>query len=150
MAFDMNQCVVGSKLVSVHGTILTYLGKNGPLAYPHRVRYPDGSEGTRTDDGYVFKTRRLPTDEDITGFAQGDDASPRDLGFRWEEGANYLFKAFNATGIGSAEYDSEGSLHLHTRGWSECEDIIEEASHSMWWTRWWYCTIRGGHYIFKK
>jgi hypothetical protein len=31
----------------------------------HEVRYPNGSRGTRTHDGFAFRKRRLPEDHDI-------------------------------------------------------------------------------------
>lgn len=68
--FDMNQCKVGDKLISCHGMIFTYEGideKN--YDYKHIVRYPDGSIGTRLDDGSVFRYKKLPEDHNIVGFA---------------------------------------------------------------------------------
>jgi hypothetical protein len=78
MSFDMNRCKKGDKLVSVHGTILEYVGKTGPREYPHRVKYPDNQgEGTRADDGHVFRFNRLPEDEDIAGFAPKETGRKR-------------------------------------------------------------------------
>lgn len=70
--FDMNQCKPKDKLLSKHGMILEYVGldeSNAP--YRHRVKYPDGGEGSRIDDGHVFanKQMRLLEDHDIIGFA---------------------------------------------------------------------------------
>jgi hypothetical protein len=31
----------------------------------HEVKYPDGSRGTRTHDGFTFRNDRRPEDEDI-------------------------------------------------------------------------------------
>jgi len=31
----------------------------------HEVKYPNGSHGTRTHDGFVYRTNRLETDHDI-------------------------------------------------------------------------------------
>lgn len=74
--FDMNQCKPGDKLLSCHGEVFTYLGKDGPAEYPHRVRYPGSpAEGTRTDDGQVFAKNKQPEDHDIIGFAPGFDRS---------------------------------------------------------------------------
>jgi hypothetical protein len=65
---DLRKCKPGDKLKSSHGLILTYVG---PLPagsyYDHDVRYPDGSAGTRMNDGFVFRneSKRLPADHDI-------------------------------------------------------------------------------------
>ena len=73
--FDMNQCKPGDKLISVHGMILEYVGHDGSCHYPHIVKYPNGSTGSRCDDGFVFYNKRLPEDENIIGFAP-KDATP--------------------------------------------------------------------------
>ncbi len=64
---DLRTCKPGDKLRSCHGMILEYVGLYGPtnLPYRHRIKYPDGSLGSRTDDGYVFSVNRLPEDHDI-------------------------------------------------------------------------------------
>ena len=67
--FDMNQCKLGDKLLSKHGMTLTYMFIDESQApYRHRVKYPNGSEGTRLDNGMVG-IRPLPEDHDIVGFA---------------------------------------------------------------------------------
>ena len=79
--FDMKQCKPGDKLISCHGLILTYVGLNENDTsgnYPHRIQYPNdeiygsNSFGSRTDDGFVFKYKRMPEDHDIVGFAPKD------------------------------------------------------------------------------
>jgi len=62
---NLNNAKSGQKLLSKHGMVLTYLGKNNDLIYPHLVEYPDGGTGSRTDDGFVYKNARLPGDHDI-------------------------------------------------------------------------------------
>ena len=62
---DLLKCHHGDILISKHGVILTYEEYLPRLTYPHQVRYPDNSQGSRTDDGHVFKFKRLPSDEDI-------------------------------------------------------------------------------------
>jgi hypothetical protein len=63
---DLRNCKPGDKLLTVHGTILEYVG---PLPeehfYDHEVKYPDGSAGTRTHNGQVFRNKRMFEDEDI-------------------------------------------------------------------------------------
>lgn len=67
--FDMNQCKPGDKLVSCHGMIFKYIGIDESLTpYRHVVQYPNGSAGSRIDDGSVFVHKKLPTDHDIIGF----------------------------------------------------------------------------------
>ena len=71
--FDMNQCKEGDKLVSVHGMIFVYARKNGDgCIYPHQVIYPDGTYGSRMNDGFVFASpeKRMECDHDIVGFAK--------------------------------------------------------------------------------
>lgn len=70
MSFDMNLCVKGDKLISCHGDIFIYDGLNDcPCGiYNHRVIYPNGTTGTRDDDGQVFQKNKLPEDHDIVGF----------------------------------------------------------------------------------
>lgn len=70
--FDMRQCRPGDRLLTAHGEIVTYTGPSGRILrdeYPHLIRYPDGSEGSRTDDGHVYANKRESEDEDIVGFA---------------------------------------------------------------------------------
>jgi len=65
---DLNTCRKGDKLVSVHGLVLTYIKKLSKESYyDHLVQYPNGSEGSRMNDGFVYKNldRRLETDHDI-------------------------------------------------------------------------------------
>lgn len=61
---DLTKCKPGDKLRSKHGLVLTYVGRNTG-DYPHTVQYPDGSGGTRTDDGFTYRTKRMETDHDI-------------------------------------------------------------------------------------
>lgn len=63
---DLNTCVAGQKLKSKHGLILTYVGKLPAGNYfDHEVKYPDDSQGTRTNDGFVFRKNRMDADHDI-------------------------------------------------------------------------------------
>ena len=62
---DLNTAVKGQELISCHGEVLTYIGKECYEAFLHRVEYADGSLGSRTDDGFVADNFRLATDHDI-------------------------------------------------------------------------------------
>ena len=64
---DLNKCKPGQKLLSKHGMILTYVCKLKDNYYDHQVQYPNGSYGTRTNDGFTYKSlsSRLPSDHDI-------------------------------------------------------------------------------------
>lgn len=64
-AINLNNCKPGQKLKSKHGMILTYVKKDDDLNFPHWVQYPNGSMGSRTDDGQVFMKNKLPEDHDI-------------------------------------------------------------------------------------
>jgi hypothetical protein len=67
MAVDLSTCVKGQKLLSSHGEILVYV-KSLPAEdfYDHLVEYRCGSQGTRTNDGYVYRNIRKPKyDHDI-------------------------------------------------------------------------------------
>jgi hypothetical protein len=62
---DMTTCQPGDRLRTRHGEIVTYVGRRDG-AYPHEIRYANGSSGTRTDDGHVYAIARLPEyDHDI-------------------------------------------------------------------------------------
>lgn len=67
MKINLNECVLGQKLKTSHGKIVTYNGKLYNSNWPHSVRYPNGSEGTRTDDGFVYANPsiRMACDENI-------------------------------------------------------------------------------------
>ena len=63
---DLRNCKKGDKLVSKHGLILTYVKPLSESDYmDHEVKYPNGSYGSRTHDGFVFRINRLPKDHDI-------------------------------------------------------------------------------------
>jgi hypothetical protein len=62
---DLTTCVPGQKLKSRHGLILTYVKFVPSAPYPHEIKYPNGSRGTRNNDGTVFLHKRLPEDEDV-------------------------------------------------------------------------------------
>lgn len=68
MSVDLRNCKRGDKLISNHGEVLTYIGKAPEGSYyDHEVAYdkPGLGNGTRTNEGYVFKHNRLPQDHDI-------------------------------------------------------------------------------------
>lgn len=63
---DLRKCKPGDKLKSRHGVILTYIGPCPKDDYmDHEVRYPNGSRGTRTHAGFVFRRSRRPEDQNI-------------------------------------------------------------------------------------
>ena len=63
---DLRTCEKGDMLVSQHGLVLRYVEElTGSNYLDHSVMYPDGSPGTRTHDGYVFRKKRAPEDHDI-------------------------------------------------------------------------------------
>lgn len=68
MIVDLNKCKPGDRLLTKHGTILLYVDKlPKENYYDHLIQYPNGSFGTRINDGHVFKnpSKRLDIDEDI-------------------------------------------------------------------------------------
>jgi hypothetical protein len=65
---DMTTCKPGQKLLLRNGEVAEYVGPNKDgctRAYPHLIKYSNGSLGTRTDDGYVFAKKQLPVDPDV-------------------------------------------------------------------------------------
>jgi hypothetical protein len=63
---DLRTAEPGDILVSRNGIFLTYVKPLPENEYmDHEVRYPNGGWGTRTHDGYVFRKKRLESDEDI-------------------------------------------------------------------------------------
>ena len=70
---DLRNCKKGQKLLSRFGKILTYIEPLPPGNYfDHIIQYPDGSLGTRTHDGHVFKINRAVTDEDVVQILPDD------------------------------------------------------------------------------
>lgn len=79
MIIDLRKCKAGDKLrIRLEGEIGAEMKKKGitdivtyvdrsivNLIFPHTIRYSDGSEGTRTDEGYVYSKKRRPDDMDI-------------------------------------------------------------------------------------
>jgi hypothetical protein len=65
MRVDLNKCKVGDKLLSCHGMVLVYNGRNRSEPFPHEVVYPNGEKGSRTDDGQAFIDSKQPEDHDI-------------------------------------------------------------------------------------
>ena len=68
MTVDLREAKKGDRLLTKHGTILTYvepLPKNNN--YDHLVEYPHGALGTRIHDGHTFcnPDKRLEGDEDV-------------------------------------------------------------------------------------
>lgn len=92
---DLNKCKPGDKLLSKHGIILTYVEKLPSRSYyDHSVKYPDGSLGTRTNNGYVYKipSKRLDSDHDIIEILPEDYGSPKDfLGNPLKAGDNIVY-----------------------------------------------------------
>ena len=73
---DLRICKPGQKLRSKHGWILIYRKRNTEGYYQHTVEYPDGTMGTRTDSGHVYKRRRLEEDHDVVAILnefEGDE-----------------------------------------------------------------------------
>jgi hypothetical protein len=66
---DLRKCEVGDILIGRSGAKLKYLGYTEGNPYPHNVKYltPGLGNGSRTDEGFVFRFKRKDTDEDIVG-----------------------------------------------------------------------------------
>ena len=66
---DLSKCVLGQKLRSTQGEILTYVRALNPAKdyYDHEVKYPDGTLGTRINDGHEYRKfdKRRPDDHNI-------------------------------------------------------------------------------------
>jgi len=73
---DLRICEKGDILITVHGLMLKYVG---PLPeenyFDHEVEYPEENVGygTRTHEGYVFRKKRLPEDQDIAKIIKKKD-----------------------------------------------------------------------------
>lgn len=61
----LDKCKKDDYLISKHGEILKYVKKLEDQYMDHEVIYYNKSPGSRTNDGFVFKKRRLNTDHDI-------------------------------------------------------------------------------------
>lgn len=63
---DLSKAKKGDKLISCHGDIFTFEGKDDRFEpFPYEVSYPNGAGGSRTIDGFVFRHKRLASDHDI-------------------------------------------------------------------------------------
>jgi hypothetical protein len=73
---DLSTAIQGQKLKSKHGMILTYSRPLENNYYDHEVVYPDGSLGTRTNDGYVYRNEksRMVEDHDIVEILPTDSS----------------------------------------------------------------------------
>lgn len=89
---------------------------------------------------------------DANGYPEDDELEEvRSLGLDFRAGCDRMAELFEATGYSRGYgYLADGSFELHTGGWSGCEDLIDAASDSIWWLRYWHSTTRGGHYLFKE
>jgi hypothetical protein len=64
---DLRNAKPGDILLSKHGQFLIYVTPLTNDFYDHEVQYLNGSRGSRTHSGHVYKnrSRRLPGDHDI-------------------------------------------------------------------------------------
>ena len=63
---DLRNCEPGDMLVTRSGKVVTYVRSLPETDYmDHEIQYPNGAYGSRTHDGYVYRKKRLDTDEDI-------------------------------------------------------------------------------------
>jgi len=58
-----------------------------------------------------------------------------------------LFKELYDTYYGSI-YEDENLISIHTGGWSDNEELIEEFKLTSWWFRFHEISRKGGHYYF--
>lgn len=59
-----------------------------------------------------------------------------------------LFKQLYNTHYGSI-YEEDNLVSIHTGGWSDNEELIEEFRHTAWWFINHKITASGGHYYFN-
>ena len=59
-----------------------------------------------------------------------------------------LFKELYNTFYGSID-EEDNLISIHTGGWSENEELIEEFQKTFWWFRFHKITATGGHYYFN-
>jgi hypothetical protein len=46
---------------------------------------------------------------------------------------------------------SGNTAETHTGGWSGHEEMLGALRENhLWWTKYWYSSVRGGHYVFRK
>lgn len=72
---NLNTCKTGDKLLTRNGTIVTYCYRCYDKIFPHVIKYPTGSPGTRTTDGRIYVNRNLASDWDIVEILK-EDYSP--------------------------------------------------------------------------
>ena len=59
-----------------------------------------------------------------------------------------LFKSLYDTNYGTID-EIDNLVAIHTGGWSENEELIEEFKETAWWFKFHVITARGGHYYFN-
>ena len=67
--------------------------------------------------------------------------------FKLANEAFLLFKSLFDANYGTINED-ENLISIHTGGWSENEELIEEFSQTGWWFKYHKITKIGGHYYF--
>ena len=67
--------------------------------------------------------------------------------FAFANEAFLLFKSLFNIIYGSIEEDGN-LISIHTGGWSDNEELINEFAETAWWVRYHKITARGGHYYF--
>lgn len=74
------------------------------------------------------------------------DINPK--AFELADEAFLLFKSLYDTHYGSID-ESDNLISIHTGGWSDNEQLIDEFKETGWWFRYHIATFRGGHYYFN-
>jgi len=59
-----------------------------------------------------------------------------------------LFKSLFDNSFGSIE-ENDNLVSIHSGGWSDNEDLINEFKETAWWWRYHNITANGGHYYFN-
>lgn len=115
---SLSVCKKGDLLLSKSGLVLKYVKKLGLHAYyDHEITYPDGSRGTRTDDGHVYRSedKRLPDDHDVIKILSSEELD--DPKYSFELKKRKMFDCCDALNNKIIEGALYGYTSSHS-GWS--------------------------------
>jgi len=140
---DLRKCKEGDYLLSKNGMILTYVGPLPPDNYfnmDHEVRYSDGSQGTRTHDGFTFRLRHFPEDHDIVDILPQKDESIEVLppeALLTDEEIEEMDKVLEASKDESTEASKDESTRVskNDEGTEAMEDVrigLRDVRQSLW------------------
>lgn len=111
---DLRTCNAGDELLLANGKTVKYLGSRVYKTFKHVVGYPNGLEGTRTDDGlWDGQKREEPHELDIVGIKKRVKLSKDSIKFRiYPSGFIVDEDEFESWDIGQPYYDDYREIDI--------------------------------------